>query len=107
MATSTANDLIFTIQQEIRVKASPEATFEAMLEELGPHNETEEGKPMPMKIEARPGGRWYRDLGNDNGHLWGHVQAIKRRTLPAFAGPLFLACAFANTFQNGLPATAA
>src|SRR5262245_7949693 len=104
MATSTANDLIFTIQQEIRVKASPEATFEAMLVELGPHNETEEGKPMPMKIEARPGGRWYRDLGNDNGHLWGHVQAIKRPTLLEFAGPLFLSCAIANNVQYRLSA---
>jgi hypothetical protein len=22
---------------------------------------------MPMTIEAKPGGRWYRDLGHDNG----------------------------------------
>ncbi len=33
---------------------------------------------MPMKLEAWPGGRWFRDLGDGNGHLWGHVQAIKR-----------------------------
>ena len=27
---------------------------------------------MPMKIEPWPGGRWYRDLGDNNGHFWGH-----------------------------------
>jgi hypothetical protein len=32
--------------------------------------------PLPMTIEPRPGGRWFRDLGGDNGHFWGHVQAI-------------------------------
>ena len=36
---------------------------------------------MTMVVEARPGGRWYRDLGGDNGHLWGFVQSIKRPTL--------------------------
>jgi hypothetical protein len=36
---------------------------------------------MPLKIEPWPGGRWYRDLGDNNGHLWGHVQASKRPRL--------------------------
>ena len=57
---------------------------------MGPDNETPDGKPMPMKIEPWPGGRWYRDLGDDNGHLWGHVQAIKRPTLLEITGPLFM-----------------
>ena len=43
-----------------------------------------------MKIEPWPGGRWYRDLGGNNGHFWGHVQAIKRSTLLEIAGPLFM-----------------
>ena len=34
--------------------------------------------PLPMILEPHPGGRWYRDLGGDNGHLWGFVQSIKR-----------------------------
>ena len=45
---------------------------------------------MPMKLEARPGGRWYRDLGNEDGHFWGVVQAIKRPTLLEITGPLFM-----------------
>jgi uncharacterized protein YndB with AHSA1/START domain len=45
---------------------------------------------MPMKLEARPGGRWYRDLGNEDGHFWGVVQAIKRPSLLEITGPLFM-----------------
>ena len=26
--------------------------------------------PIPMILEAWPGGRWYRDLGDNNGHFW-------------------------------------
>ena len=43
-----------------------------------------------MIIETRPGGRWYRDLGGDNGHLWGVVQSIKRPVLLEIWGPLFI-----------------
>ncbi len=75
---STAHELTLSISQEVRVNASLEATFAAILDEMGPRFAGEDGKPLRMKIEARPGGRWYRDLGDDNGHLWGHVQAIKR-----------------------------
>jgi hypothetical protein len=46
-----------------------------------------------MILEARPGGRWYRDLGGDNGHLWGFVQSIKRPALLEIWGPLFLSTA--------------
>ena len=56
--TQTANsieDLTLTINQEIRVNASLEVTFEALLEQMGPGNETHDGKPLPMKIEPWPG----------------------------------------------------
>ena len=71
------------------MKASLEATFAALVEQLGPGNETPE-RPMPMVIELWPGGRWYRDLGDGNGHFWGNVQAIKRPTLLEITGPLFM-----------------
>ena len=57
---------------------------------------------MPMKIEARPGGRWYRDLGDDNGHFWGTVQAIKRPTLLEICGPLFMSYAATSNLQYRL-----
>ena len=81
-----------------------EASFAALLEQMGPANETPDGNPLPMKIEPWPGGRWYRDLGNDNGHHWGHVQAIKRPTLLEITGPLFMshACEFNRSMQRFL-----
>ena len=84
------SDLTLKIEEEIHVQASLDQTFEALLEQLGAENIGAEGKPMPMKIEAWPGGRWFRDLGDNNGHLWGHVQAIKRPTLLEICGPLML-----------------
>jgi hypothetical protein len=66
-------DLTLNVTEEIHVRAPLDVTFTALLEQLGPHNEVNEGTPMPMKIEPWPGGRWYRDLGDGNGHFWGHV----------------------------------
>ncbi len=94
-------NLSFTINQEIRVNATLEVTFEALLEQLE-SNEREDGTAMPMKLEAWPGGRWYRDLGNGNGHLWAHVQSIKRPALLEFSGPLFMSYAASNNVQYRL-----
>jgi uncharacterized protein YndB with AHSA1/START domain len=95
-------DLTLVIHQEIRVRAPIEATFAALLEQIGPQNETHDGKPMPLKIEPWPGGRWFRDLGDNNGHLWGHVQAIKRPTLLEFVGPTFASFPFLSNVQYRL-----
>ena len=59
-------------------------------------------RPLPMKIEAWPGGRWYRDLGDGNGHLWAHVQAIKRPTLLEFCGPLIMSYPAISNLQYRL-----
>src|ERR1700704_3408398 len=88
--TQTIEDLTLNITQEIHVRAPLDVTCAALLEQLGPNNEVEEGKPMPMKIEPWPGGRWYRDLGDGNGHFWGHVQAIKRAILLEISGRAFM-----------------
>jgi uncharacterized protein YndB with AHSA1/START domain len=94
------------ITQEIQVDAPIDATFAALLEQIGEHNEKENGIPMPMKIEPWPGGRWYRDLGDQNGHLWGHVQAIKRPTLLEICGPLFASYPFVSNVQYRLSESA-
>ena len=98
----TLEDLTLTINQEIHVQAPLDVTFAALLEQLGPGNETPDGKSMNMKIEAWPGGRWYRDLGGENGHLWGHVQSIKRPTLLEFYGPLFMSYPVSSNVQYRL-----
>jgi uncharacterized protein YndB with AHSA1/START domain len=96
------DDLILNITQEVHVKASLEKTFESLLDQLGPYNETPEGKSLQMKLEPWPGGRWYRDLGDSNGHFWGNVQAIKRPTLLEITGPLFASSAFISNVQYRL-----
>jgi hypothetical protein len=106
--TLTALDvesLSLLVEQEIHVNASLEATFDALLEQLGPANETPDGTPLPFVLEAWPGGRWFRDLGNGNGHFWANVQAIKRPTLLEFSGPLFMSHPVANNVQYRLSQT--
>jgi activator of Hsp90 ATPase-like protein len=98
----TVESLTLNLTQEILVRASLDATFEALLQQIGPGNETPEGTPLPMTIEPRPGGRWFRDLGGDNGHLWGHVQAIKRPTLLEITGPLFMSYPVVSNVQYRL-----
>jgi hypothetical protein len=90
------------IAEEIAVHASIEATFAALLDQLGPYNENAVDKPMPMKLEAWPGGRWYRDLGEGNGHFWGTVQAIKKPTLLEICGPLFMSSPVLTNLQYRL-----
>ena len=98
----TVDKLTFTIEQKIQVQAPLDVTFAALLEQLGPGNETTEGKTLSLKIEPWPGGRWYRDLGDDNGHYWAVVQAIKRPTLLEFAGPMFASFPLVNNVQYRL-----
>ncbi len=102
LATQTIEDLMLNLEKEIHVHASIETTFESLLEQMGPYNEGPDGSPIPMRLEAWPGGRWYRDLGDDNGHFWGHVQAIKRPTLIEIAGPLFASHPFVSNVQYRL-----
>ena len=91
MPTSTAEQAISSLNvvKEIDIDAPITVAFAAMLEQLGPENSSPHG-PMPMALEPWPGGRWYRDLGNNAGHLWGHVQVIKPPTLLEITGPLFM-----------------
>src|SRR6201987_5845654 len=103
--TLTALDvesLSLLVELEIHVDAPLDVTFAALLEQLGPANETPEGMPMPFKLEAWPGGRWFRDLGDGNGHFWANVQAIKRPTLLELAGPLMMSHPVANNVQYRL-----
>jgi hypothetical protein len=94
-----------TITEEIAVNATIERTFQSLIAEMGRRNETPEGAPLPMVLEAYPGGRWYRDLGGDNGHLWGLVQSIKRPTLLEIWGPLFMSTAATSNLLYRLSET--
>lgn len=96
MATQTQTQIEDSVQtlnivRETSIAAPPEITFEAILAELGPEGTMPpDNKPFPMKLEPWPGGRWFRDLGQNAGHLWGHVQVIKPPTLIEICGPMFM-----------------
>ena len=100
----TIENLTLSVTQEIHVRSSMVATFDALLEQMGPSNETPDNKAMPMKIEPWPGGRWFRDLGDGNGHFWGVVQAIKRPSLLEICGPLFMSYPALSNVQYRLTA---
>ena len=87
------------IKREIDIAAPLEIAFAAMLDEVGPDNQMPDGTPMPFKLEAWPGGRWYRDLGNNAGHLWGHVQVIKPPALLEIWGPMMMSYPAVNHLQ--------
>ena len=61
-----------------------------------------DGRPFPMTIEPWPGGRWFRDLGEHAGHLWGHVQVIKPPTLLELCGPMPMSYPALNHVQYRL-----
>jgi uncharacterized protein YndB with AHSA1/START domain len=98
----SVEDMTLNVTQEIHVMAPIETTFAALLDQLGPYNETPDGTKMPLKLEAWPGGRWFRDLGDSNGHFWGNVQAIKRPVLLEINGPLFMSYPAVNNLQYRL-----
>jgi hypothetical protein len=95
-------NLTLNLTQEIHVRAPMDVTFAALLEQIGPENDTPDGQSMPMKLEPWPGGRWYRDLGDGNGHFWGHVQAIKHPMLLEITGPLFMSYPVVSNVQYRL-----
>jgi hypothetical protein len=102
LTAPTLENLTLDLKQEVHVQASLDDTFAAMLTQMGRLNETPDGKPLPMTLEPWPGGRWFRDLGSNNGHLWGHVQSIKRPTLLEITGPLFMSYPVVSNVQYRL-----
>jgi uncharacterized protein YndB with AHSA1/START domain len=106
MLTTVSEQALQTLEvvKDERIAAPIEVVFETILEQMGPSNETPDGTPLPMKLEAWPGGRWFRDFGNNTGHLWGHVQSIKPPTLVEIYGPLFMSSPVASNLQYRLTA---
>jgi uncharacterized protein YndB with AHSA1/START domain len=103
MAASVKEGVLqaFEISKEEEIAAPIEIVFETILEQMGPLNSTPE-KPMPMVLEAWPGGRWFRDLGNNTGHFWGTVQSIKAPSLLEIWGPLFMSTPAVSNLQYRL-----
>jgi len=102
MTTEVLEKFSLHIHREVDIQAPIAITFETLLEQIGPAQSVANGEPMPMKLEPWPGGRWFRDLGNNTGHFWGHVQVIKPPTLLEITGPMFMSYAATNHVQYRL-----
>lgn len=86
----TTEQTILEFDQEIDIEASPEKVFEGMLHRLSDGHVGPPDQPLPLTLERWAGGRWFRDLADGNGHLWGFVQSIKPPTLLELFGPMFM-----------------
>jgi uncharacterized protein YndB with AHSA1/START domain len=84
------------VKKEIEIAAPIDIVFETVLEPHGPMAD------MTLKLESWPGGRWYRDLGNNTGHLWGHVQVIKPPKVLELVGPTMMSFPVASHIQYRL-----
>lgn len=102
MSTNNDTPSIMNIELELDIAATPQAVFDGYVAEMinGPGGDT------PMKMELWPGGRWFRDFGNNTGHLWAHVQSIKPPHLIEFCGPLFMSAPVANNIIVRIEETA-
>ena len=90
---------VLEIEQKIVVKAPIAAAFEGLIRQLT------EMETLTTKLERFPGGRWFRDLGDDKGHLWGFVQVIKPPTLLEIQGPMAMSYPVAGHIQIRLAET--
>ncbi len=92
MSANVSEQVVQTLEviKDEFIAAPIDIVFESLLEQMGPFNETPDGAPLQMTLEAWPGGRWLRDLGNNSGHYWGTVQSIKPPSLLEICGPLFM-----------------
>ena len=81
----------FRLELERTINAPIEDVFDVLLDETGPSFESPDGHALSLKLEPFPGGRWYRDLGDGNGHS--HVRAAMLGpdiTVPVRNGSLLL-----------------
>jgi hypothetical protein len=88
-----SGNLVLDIDQRIEIDAPVAEAFEGLIRQL-----TDRGV-VPLKLERWPGGRWFRDLGDEAGHLWGFVQVIKPPALLEICGPLFMSYPVAGHVQ--------
>ena len=92
------DDLTLDVTQEVEIKAATGDVYRSTIEHLSALP-SQDGKSMQLTLEQWPGGRWFRDLGNGQGHLWGFVQVIKPPTLLEITGPMMMSYPVAGHIQ--------
>lgn len=90
------------VRKDVLIQAPLDIVWESLLEQMGPESEMPDGTKFPRILEAFPGGRWYRDTGDNTGHFWGHVQVIKPPALLEICGPMFMSYPVASHLQYRL-----
>ncbi len=96
---TATQELTLDLSQSIEINAAIGDAYKALIRRITSESSTPDNKPMPMVLEEWPGGRWFRDLGNGQGHLWGFVQVIKPPTLIEIQGPMFMSYPVAGHVQ--------
>jgi len=102
MTATLAQEHFLLVKKDIEIGAPLTVVWDSMLDQIGPGATHPDGTPMPLKLEAWPGGRYFRDLGDNAGHFWGHVQVIKPPSLLEIHGPLFMSYAAISHVQYRL-----
>ncbi|NUM55312.1 MAG: SRPBCC domain-containing protein [Candidatus Hydrogenedentes bacterium] len=92
-------ELAVDIEQHVDINRPIADVFNGLIRQFTEKMVYPDGRSMNFKLEAKPGGRWYRDLGNDTGHLWGHVQVIKPPTILEISGPMFMSYPTVNHIE--------
>ncbi len=92
-------NLTLEVEQSIEINAAIGDAYQGLIRRLSVESSTPANQPMPMVLEEWPGGRWFRDLGNGQGHLWGFLQVIKPPTLIEIQGPMFMSYPAAGHIQ--------
>lgn len=96
---SAVHELTLDLTQQVEIEAVIGDAYQSLLRRLTVDSTSANNVAMPMVLEEWPGGRWFRDLGNGQGHLWGFVQVIKPPTLIEINGPMFMSYAVAGHIQ--------
>ena len=95
----SSSQLSLDLEQSIEINSAIGDAYNALIRRLTDENSTPDNRPLPMVLEQWPGGRWFRDLGPGQGHLWAFVQVIKPPTLIELHGPMFMSYAVAGHMQ--------
>ena len=99
------NDMILDVYQTVDINSTIEEAYAGLIHRLTVGSVAADNQAMPLTLEAWPGGRWFRDLGDEQGHLWGFVQVIKPPTLIEIQGPTFMSYPVAGHIRFRLEET--
>ncbi len=81
---------VLDVQVTSRVRAPVRHVWSCMVGRIGEWMvQFPGGADLSLRLEAFPGGRLYRDLGEHQGHWWATVQVILEPRLLELHGPLF------------------